>query len=111
MSVSPISNSSSIQASQAVTHHRTRHTGTGRLDAAALGLDQDDTSGVLGTTLTDDQQQSLDALSSVLGTDSGSLMDSLKSGSSLSDLLSAKGVDADTIAAVLKDGLMFDATA
>jgi lambda repressor-like predicted transcriptional regulator len=71
----------------------------------------DSASGVLGSSLTDAQQSTLDALSDLLGTDSSSLMDSLKSGSStLADLLSAKGVDQSSLASILQDGLLFDAT-
>lgn len=68
-------------------------------------------SGLLGATLTDHQQSTLDQLSSLLGTDSTSLLDSLKSGTSLSDLISAKGVDQSSLASILQDGLLFDATA
>jgi lambda repressor-like predicted transcriptional regulator len=69
------------------------------------------TSGVLGSSLTNDQQAMLDQLSSVLGTDSNRLLDDLKSGSSLADLLSAQGVDQNTLASILQDGLLFDAKA
>lgn len=69
-------------------------------------------SGVLGSSLTESQQNTLDSLSSLLGVNSDSLIDSLRSGaSSLSDLLSAKGVDQSTLASILQDGLLFDATA
>jgi lambda repressor-like predicted transcriptional regulator len=68
-------------------------------------------SGLLGATLTDHQQSTLDQLSSLLGTDSTSLLDSLKSGTSLSDLIGAKGVDQSSLASILQDGLLFDATA
>jgi lambda repressor-like predicted transcriptional regulator len=67
-------------------------------------------SGLLGATLNDHQQSTLDQLSSLLGTDSTSLLDRLKSGTSLSDLISAKGVDQSSLASILQDGLLFDAT-
>jgi hypothetical protein len=70
----------------------------------------DNSSGVLGSTLTEAQQTTLDKLSSLLGTDSAGLLDSLRSGSSnLSDLISAKGVNQDSLASILQDGLLFDA--
>ena len=78
-------------------------------DAAATGST---TSGVLGSSLTDAQQSTLDALSDLLGLDPSSLLDSLRSGSSsLSDLISTKGVDQSSLAGILQDGLLFDATA
>jgi lambda repressor-like predicted transcriptional regulator len=79
---------------------------------APMVADTSTSSGVLGATMTDHQQSTLDQLSSLLGTDSSTLLDSLKSGSSLSDLISAKGgVDQSSLASILQDGLLFDATA
>jgi hypothetical protein len=68
-------------------------------------------SGVLGSSLTSSQQQTLDHLSSLLGTDSDSLLSSLKSGSNLSDLVSAKGIGSAQLASVLQDGLLVDTRA
>jgi len=68
-------------------------------------------SGVLTGTVTQVQQTMLDKLSSLLGTDSSSLLDQLKSGANLSDLASAKGIGGSSLASVLQDGLLFDATA
>jgi len=71
----------------------------------------DNSSGVLGSHLTEAQKNTLDKLSSLLGTDPAGLLDSLRSGSStLSDLVSAKGVNQDSLASILQDGLLFDAT-
>lgn len=68
-------------------------------------------SGVWGETLTGDQQETIDALSSLLGTDSTTLLDQLYSGSSLSDLLSDAGVSLTDLADVVQDGLFIDASA
>jgi hypothetical protein len=54
-----------------------------------------------GLRLTGDQQNTLNELSSLLGTDSVGLLDQLKNGTSLSDLFSAQGVDQKGISAVL----------
>ena len=53
----------------------------------------------------------LEALSSVLGTDSDSLLSSLQSGTDLSDLLTSKNVDASTLAGIIESGFLFDAKA
>ena len=66
--------------------------------------------GVYGSSLTDDQKNTLQALSSLLGTDSDSLLTSLQNGTSLSDLLTAGNVDQTAVAQVLQNGLLFDAT-
>ena len=68
------------------------------------------TSGVLTGTVTQVQQTMLDKLSGLLGTDSSSLLDQLRGGANLSDLVSAKGVGGSSLASVLQDGLLFDAT-
>ncbi|HEY0186949.1 MAG TPA: hypothetical protein VGC67_05630 [Cellulomonas sp.] len=68
-------------------------------------------SGVWGETLTEDQQETLDSLSSLLGTDSSSLLDQLYSGTSLSDLLSDAGVSMEDLADVVQEGLFIDASA
>jgi lambda repressor-like predicted transcriptional regulator len=77
------------------------------------GADSTDTgvSGVLGSSLTQSQQTTLDSLSSLLGTDSSSLLATLKSGTSLSDLVSAAGVDDNALASILQDGLLIDTKA
>jgi hypothetical protein len=59
-------------------------------------------------SLTASQQKTLDSLSSLLGTDSSSLLSSLQSGTSLADLIAGKGLDSSKLAAVLQDGLMVD---
>lgn len=53
----------------------------------------------------------LDSLSSLLGTDSNSLLDELQSGASLSDLVKDKGIDTSTLANVLQNGLLVDTKA
>jgi lambda repressor-like predicted transcriptional regulator len=65
--------------------------------------------GALTGTLTSDQQTTLSALSSVLGTDSSSLLTQLQSGTSLASLLDAQGVSTDALAASLQKGLLIDA--
>ena len=65
-------------------------------------------SGVLSGALTSTQKQTLDELSSLLGSDSQSLMDSLKNGTSLADLVKDKGLSSSTLANVIQDGLMVD---
>ena len=69
------------------------------------------TSGVFGSSMTTGQQNTLNTLSSLLGTDSSSLLNSLKSGSSLSDLVSSKGIGSEQLASVLQDGLLVDTKA
>ena len=66
------------------------------------------TSGVLGSSLTASQQSTLDSLSTLLGTDSDSLLQSLRGGTSLSDLVSRRGVSSSALTSVLADGLMVD---
>ena len=67
--------------------------------------------GVFGAGLTAAQSSTLDALASLLGTDGGSLLDDLRSGTSLSELVTAKGVDSGSLASVLQNGLLYDRTA
>jgi lambda repressor-like predicted transcriptional regulator len=71
-----------------------------RLDGSA--------SGVLGSSLTAGQQSTLESLSTLLGTDSDSLLESLRGGTSLSDLGSQQGVSSSALASVFADGLMVD---
>jgi lambda repressor-like predicted transcriptional regulator len=68
-------------------------------------------SGVLGSSLNPTQQATLDGLSSLLGTTSDDLLSSLRSGTSLADLVDAQGVDRDSLASVMQDGLIVDTTA
>lgn len=68
-------------------------------------------SGVWGETLTSSQQDTLDSLSSLLGTSSSSLLGQLYSGTSLSDLLSDGGVSLKDLAGVVQDGLLIDTQA
>jgi len=69
------------------------------------------TSGVLGTSLTASQQSTLESLSTLLGTDSDSLLESLRGGTSLTDLVAQRGVSNSALASVLADGLLVDTRA
>ncbi|GLY27302.1 hypothetical protein [Kineosporia sp. NBRC 101731] len=69
------------------------------------------TTGLLSGTLTSDQQSTLNTLSSLLDTDSTSLLSSLQNGTSLADLADNAGVSSSTLASVLQDGLLFDTRA
>ncbi|MFI7585691.1 hypothetical protein ACIB24_01285 [Spongisporangium articulatum] len=77
------------------------------------GFGQPDTgiSGVFGDSLTSSQQDMLDSLSSLLGTDSDSLLSQLQSGTSLTDLLSTSGATTDQLASILENGLLVDTRA
>ena len=77
--------------------------------ASLSGIGQ--TSGVLSGNLTSNQQDMLDSLSSLLSTDSTSLLDELQSGASLSDLVKDKGIDSSSLANVLQNGLLVDTKA
>lgn len=68
-------------------------------------------SGVTTGNLTSSQSTMLDSLSSLLGTDSSSLLSSLQSGTDLSSLLSSKNIDAKALADVIEKGFMVDARA
>jgi len=106
---------SGTQATQATSgtgaaqgHHHHHHHGSGSGAAAQVSSLDGSSTGVLSGTLTDSQQQTLDSLSSLLGTDSSSLLTSLQSGNSLADMVSSSGVDSSSLAAVLQDGLLVD---
>ena len=75
--------------------------------------DNDDSSGtgVFGGNLTSSQSKTLDKLADLLGTDSTSLLQSLKSGTDLSDLVQQTGVDSSKVTSVLQDGLFVDTKA
>lgn len=69
----------------------------------------DEGTGVFGSSgLTGSQQETLTSLASLLGTDSASLLDSLQSGTSLSDLVKDAGVESGSLASVLQTGLLYD---
>ena len=114
MSIGPIDGSSSmtpITAMQSPTGTQQAHRG-GHHHHSAPPVDPTSTStGIFGSSLTDDQQSTLDSLSSLLGTDPSTLTSSLQSGTSLSSMLADGGVSQDDAAAVLQNGLMFDASA
>jgi lambda repressor-like predicted transcriptional regulator len=67
--------------------------------------------GLLSDSPTQDQQNTLNSLSSLLDTDSQSLLKQLRTGTSLSDLVKNAGIDASTLASVVQDGLLFDTRA
>jgi lambda repressor-like predicted transcriptional regulator len=67
--------------------------------------------GVLGETLTSDQQTTLDLLTSLLDTSSSSLVSSLRSGTSLASLLSGAGVSYDALAGAVESVLLIDTSA
>ena len=76
------------------------------------GDERDDSSGtgVFGSSLTGSQTTTLASLASLLGTAPEDLLDALKQGTSLSDLVTSKGIDSTSLANVLQDGLLFDQT-
>lgn len=88
-------------------HHHHHHGGPRPSASAGDGT----ASGVLTGTVTEVQQSMLDKLSGLLGIDASSLLDQLRGGANLSDLVSAKGVAGSSLASVLQDGLLVDATA
>ena len=67
--------------------------------------------GVFGGTMTSDQQNTLGAISDLLGTDSSTLLGALQNGSSLLDLLADAGVDAEALAGAVESSLLLDTTA
>lgn len=64
--------------------------------------------GLLGDSLTADQQSSLETLGELLDTDAQALLEKLQSGSTLAELLQGSGIDPSTLASVIQDGLLFD---
>jgi lambda repressor-like predicted transcriptional regulator len=91
--------------------HHHRGGGSSSDSTSSSSSTDSNVSGVLGSSLTSTQQSTLDSLSSLLGTDSDSLMSSLQSGTSLADLVSAAGVSEGSLASILQDGLLIDTTA
>jgi hypothetical protein len=91
-------------------HHHHHHHSSGSGAAAQVSNLNGASTGVISGSLTDAQQQTLSSLSSLLGTDSSSLLTSLQSGSSLADLVSNAGVSSSSLASVLQDGLLVDTT-
>ncbi len=86
-----------------------------RLDTAETNSEQPPANpgtatGVLGGSLTQDQQDTLNSLSSLLETDAQSLRNDLQNGSTLSDLAQQAGLNARAVATLSQDGLMFDAS-
>lgn len=68
-------------------------------------------SGALTGSTTTGQQDRLDRLSSMLGTDAKTLLTQLSAGTTLTSLASAKGVDASKLTSVLQSGDLFDSYA
>ncbi len=68
-----------------------------------------ESTGVLGSRLTESQSGTLEALAALLDTDSESLLDPLTSGTSLADLVQGAGLDGKALSGIVQDGLLFDA--
>jgi lambda repressor-like predicted transcriptional regulator len=81
--------------------------GAGGQGFAATRLDGS-ASGIYGSSLTATQQSTLGSLSALLGTDSDSLLDSLRGGTGLYDLASRRGVSGSALSSVLQDGFLVD---
>jgi lambda repressor-like predicted transcriptional regulator len=95
---------SDVSGTSATSGHHHHHRGS----ATQLnGLDRS-VSGVFGSSLNSSQQRTVDELSSLLGTDSNTLLTQLKNGTSLADLVKTKGVDSGSLANVIQDGLLVD---
>ena len=62
-------------------------------------------------TATAPQKDRLDRLSSLLGTDSTTLLKQLTSGTTLTSPAAAEGVDASTLTSVLQSGDLYDSYA
>jgi lambda repressor-like predicted transcriptional regulator len=67
--------------------------------------------GVLGESLTTDQQATLGILSGLLDTSSSDLVSALRGGTSLATLLSDAGVSYDALAGAVEAGLLIDTSA
>ncbi len=67
--------------------------------------------GVFGGSMTSGQQNTLSAISDLIGTSSSTLMTALQHGTSLVDLLNDAGVSGSDLAGVVEQGLLLDATA
>lgn len=65
-------------------------------------------SGVIGSSLSPAQQKMLDDISSLLGEDTDTLLQDMRSGTSLATIAAAKGVSGDSLTGVLQDGILFD---
>ncbi|NTW39097.1 MAG: hypothetical protein HGA44_04290 [Cellulomonadaceae bacterium] len=87
--------------------HLVDQAGTGR----PSGPPPADSTGVFGSGLTASQEDTVSALSDLLGTDSSTLLDVLRNGTSLADLLSDAGVSTDDLADVIEQGLLIDTSA
>lgn len=75
------------------------------------GMPPPRSSGILGESLTSTQQDTVDALAELLETDSTTLLDSLRHGTSLAELLTQAGVSTADLAGVLEEGLLIDTSA
>lgn len=74
-----------------------------------LGGSVNSRSGVITGTLTSAQQNSLDQLSNLLGTDSDDLLAELQGGTDLLEMLQSKGITRSTASATVGEGLLLDA--
>ncbi|GAA4622932.1 hypothetical protein [Cellulomonas oligotrophica] len=68
-------------------------------------------SGVWGASLTSSQEDALASVADLVGVDASTLVDQLRSGTTLADLLSDAGVSLDDLAGALEDGFLIDTQA
>ena len=84
--------------------------GGGRKPFGMQGVGQ--ATGVFGSSMTTQQTDMLDSLSSLLGTSSDDLLGQLTSGTtSLASMVSQKGISSSSLAQVLQNGLLLDTKA
>ncbi len=67
-------------------------------------------SGVWGAQITSSQNATLDAVASLVGVDTTTLVEQLRSGTELADLLEDAGVSVQDLADALEEGFLFDST-
>lgn len=68
-------------------------------------------SGVWGASMTSSQEDALASVADLVGVDASTLVDQLRSGTALADLLADAGVSLDDLAGALEDGFLIDAQA
>lgn len=68
-------------------------------------------SGVWGASMTSSQEDALASVAELVGVDASTLVDQLRSGTTLADLLSDAGVSLDDLAGALEDGFLIDTQA
>jgi hypothetical protein len=82
-----------------------------RVQERAIRIDRENSTGVLGDSLTQAQQDTLDALSRALGKDSATLRGDLENGSTLQELAEHAELDSKELAQISQDGLLVDVRA